>query len=105
MFFMLNIDNCDFLRLYRDNGIMAMFYSGQGETTEGYIHKFDINRGRHSHVELSDFPERSENAGLVYASKISVVEPVDKDKAKASLLEKHSPEATERILDDMLWHS
>ena len=91
----------DALALYHTEKVQVRLSNKKGDVAIGYVHNFDIGNSFYSHIELSDSPDKSQNASLVYISGISNIEPVDREKARQSFLEKHSQEETERILGKM----
>ena len=96
----MTLDNCDVLRYYSDQCILAKFTARDGQTTQGYVKNFSFSHSRFDHVELGEFPDKPGDS-MIYASEINGVEPADLEKARISLLEKYSSEEAERIIAGM----
>jgi len=81
---------------------LAKFTSEDGQTATGYVRNYSFSRSRlnFDHVELGKFPDKHGDS-MIYANEIKKVEPADLEKARASLLEKHSFEEVERIITRM----
>ncbi|MBI2043405.1 hypothetical protein HYT25_03385 [Candidatus Pacearchaeota archaeon] len=91
----------DELLFYRAENIQIRLSNKNGDVVVGYVHNFEISSSPYSHVELSDSPDKSQNASLVYLSAISRIEPADLEKSRISLLERYSSDETEIILKKM----
>ena len=97
----ITLKNCGILQHYYDLGVSATFTSEDGQVATGYVKGFWLSAyGRKSeYIEIGESP--NEGGFVISPSRVIRVEPLDLEKVRESLLEKHSSADAEKILSTL----